>query len=193
LLSWCSFYFGHVNVCVFSSYKFFWEFLCSFSCFVQCIDEILLKFEWLMLESKSSCFYFAVSIENNVERVLLATYTIFLTTLTINFDFCKQSHLIIKRQFTGVIWSASISPNTCIDEVFEWSNPWINWSNNGIIKLWKFSWYWTHLYKIFRIGIVNIIEDDVSRRSSITISVQCFKVIIQWWVTYKRHILIKTS
>lgn len=54
-----------------------------------------------MLESKSSCFHFSVSIEYNIKRILFTTYTVFLATSAINFDFGKQSHLIIKWQYTS--------------------------------------------------------------------------------------------
>jgi len=88
-----------------------------------------------MLEPESSCFYFSVCIKNNVEGVLLATYTIFLTASTVDFNLSKKFHLIIKWQQTCFIRSTVIGPYTSVDKVFKWTNPRINWSNNCVVKL----------------------------------------------------------
>ena len=101
----------------------------------QTPNVVLLRLHHLMLESEAGGSHFALIVEDDIERVLLAANTIALTTLRFNLDRDEERHLLVKAENGGRCASTGLIPNiTCIDKVLERAHPTIDWRKDCVIQ-----------------------------------------------------------
>jgi hypothetical protein len=113
----------HIDVVVADGCQIVDEQIRSFSCFNNCLNEVLLEFQWLVLEPESCGLNSTFIIEDNIERVLFSTDAILLAALAVNFDLCEHLHLLVKRENLRKGCIAIFRPHSLPDEVFERSYP----------------------------------------------------------------------
>lgn len=113
-----------------------------------------------MLESEPGGDDFAVVVEDNVADELFPTDTIMLAAVALDFDLHKLLNLSVKVQHAHSITATGFIPGaTAIYKILEGADPGVDRCNHSVIEGGKLDLDGSHLLKIARSLIVNVLED----------------------------------
>jgi len=85
---------------------------------------------------------------------------------------------LIEIQGCSLLAATSFRPELIwLDEVLENTCPRVNWRQDGIVKGGKLSSDGVHLIEVLLVGVVHILEDKVSRSSSLSIVIKSLKIV----------------
>ena len=133
-----------------------------------------------MLESEARGGHLALVIKDDVERVLLSTDTVALTTIRLNLYFDEERHLLVKAKDGGRCTAAILVPHVArIDKVPEGAHPAVDWRKNGVIQSSHLGCNQVHRVQVCLVRVVYVLEDDVGWGARLAVKVQRFEVVVR--------------